>query len=101
MTDINEKIKQKKEEIENYQGVLDRYGSGRWMDQGRRRLAELKEQLVALQASASSPVIQPDPVSVNPLTAQAKIIAEDNTSKNGGQSSSEKSSAEKPTVKPK
>ncbi len=41
-------IEQKRAEIEHYQGVLDRYQSGRWYDQGRRHMAELKAELEAL-----------------------------------------------------
>lgn len=43
-----EKIAAKKAEIAHYEGVLERYGSGRWLDQGRRHLQELKDELVAL-----------------------------------------------------
>lgn len=45
---IEEKIAAKKAEIEHYEGVLARYGSGRWLDMGRRHLAELKEELSEL-----------------------------------------------------
>ena len=31
-----EAVAAKKAEIEHYEGVLQRYGSGRWLDQGRR-----------------------------------------------------------------
>lgn len=44
-----DKIEAKKKEIEHYEGVLERYGSGRWLDMGRRHLAELKAELVELE----------------------------------------------------
>lgn len=39
------RIEEKKAEIEHYKGVLERYGSGRWYDQGRRHLEELEREL--------------------------------------------------------
>ena len=48
--DLGEKIAVKEAEIEHYKGVLDRYGSGRWLDMGRRHLAELEAELTQLQA---------------------------------------------------
>lgn len=55
---LAEQIRQKQAEILHYEGVLERYGSGRWMDMGRRHLAELREQLAVLQQQSvsSSPV---------------------------------------------
>lgn len=47
-----EAVAAKKAEIEHYEGVLERYGSGRWLDQGRRHLAELKEELDVLLREA-------------------------------------------------
>lgn len=44
-----EAIAAKKREIEHYEGVLERYGSGRWLDMGRRHLADLKEELSKLE----------------------------------------------------
>ena len=44
-----EAVTAKKAEIEHYEGVLERYGSGRWLDQGRRHLADLKEELRVLE----------------------------------------------------
>ena len=44
-----EAVAAKKAEIEHYQGVLQRYGSGRWLDQGRRHLADLKEELLEIE----------------------------------------------------
>lgn len=41
-------IEKKKNEIEHYKGVLDRYGSGRWMSMGRRHLEDLEIELAAL-----------------------------------------------------
>ena len=41
---LNE-IEKKKAEILHYEGVLERYGSGRWLDMGRRHMEELKEEL--------------------------------------------------------
>ena len=49
MNDVN-KIEEKKAQIEHYKGVLARYGSGRWMDMGRRHLAELEAELEVLIA---------------------------------------------------
>lgn len=46
--DILQLIDKKKNEIEHYKGVLDRYGSGRWMSMGRRRLEDLEIELAAL-----------------------------------------------------
>lgn len=40
-----EKVAAKKAEIEHYKGVLERYRSGRWLDQGRRHLADLEKEL--------------------------------------------------------
>jgi hypothetical protein len=47
-------IEEKKKEIEHYEGVLERYGAGRWMDQGRRHLAELKNELKVLEECSQS-----------------------------------------------
>ena len=44
-----EKVAAKKAEIEHYKGVLERYGSGRWLDQGRRHLVELEKELESLE----------------------------------------------------
>lgn len=51
---IDKEIEDKEKEIEHYKGVLDRYvskphGTLRWLDQGRRHLQELEEQLKELQ----------------------------------------------------
>jgi hypothetical protein len=51
---MNEKIEAKKAEIANYERILREYQSGRWMDMGRRRLAELKAELVALETEATT-----------------------------------------------
>lgn len=57
MEDITTKIHNKKVEIENYQGCLDRYfqekGRGRWYDMGRRRLDELNRELDILIQEAN------------------------------------------------
>ncbi len=46
-------IAEKEAEIVHYIGVLERYqassASGRWYDQGRRHLEDLKAELAALQ----------------------------------------------------
>lgn len=47
-TSLTEQINLKRLEIEHYKGVLHRYGSGRWLDMGRRHLAELESELDAL-----------------------------------------------------
>lgn len=46
---MNEAIEKKKAEILNYERILHEYGSGRWLDQGRRHLASLKEELRQLE----------------------------------------------------
>ena len=46
---ITEEIQNKIKEIEHYKGVLERYGSGRWTDMGRRHLTELQAQLKLLE----------------------------------------------------
>lgn len=42
-------IEAKRQEIEHYKGVLERYQSGRWLDMGRRHLEELEAELVELE----------------------------------------------------
>ncbi len=53
MMKTNEQIAAKKAEIEHYDGVLDRYWESnrtcRWLDQGRRHLEGLKEELRLLE----------------------------------------------------
>lgn len=49
--DLATRVAKKKEEIERYKGILDRYGSGRWMSMGRRRLEELEQELKHLMDS--------------------------------------------------
>lgn len=51
---MNEAIEKKKAEILDYERILHEYGSGRWLDQGRRHLASLKEELRQLEDEASS-----------------------------------------------
>ena len=51
---IDKEIEEKEKEIAHYKGVLYRYvskthGSLRWLNQGRRHLEELEEQLKELQ----------------------------------------------------
>ena len=46
---IMKTIEEKKKEIEDYKGVLERYGMGRWRDMGRRHLDDLKEELRILE----------------------------------------------------
>lgn len=48
MTDINEQITAKEADIRNYERILSEY-YGRWYDQGRRHLAELRQELKALE----------------------------------------------------
>lgn len=43
--DLATRVAKKRKEIENYEGVLDRYGRGRWYNSGRRRLEELQKEL--------------------------------------------------------
>lgn len=45
-----EKIEEKKKEIENYEGILSKY-YGRWNDYGRRSLERLKAELKELEES--------------------------------------------------
>lgn len=47
-----EKIAAKAAEVVHYEGVLERYGSGRWLDMGRRHLAELKRELQELRSQS-------------------------------------------------
>lgn len=47
-----EKIAAKAAEVAHYEGVLERYGSGRWLDQGRRHLAALNEELRVLRSQS-------------------------------------------------
>lgn len=49
MNKKEEAVTAKKAEIERYEGVLSRYEHGRWLDQGRRHLAQLKEELRILE----------------------------------------------------
>ena len=53
---MKKKIEEKKKEIEHYEGVLERYGMGRWRDQGRRHLADLKNELKALEEQSSQSI---------------------------------------------
>ena len=53
----NEKIKQKQDEIKNYERILREYGSGRWYDQGRRHLASLKKELEELEKPPTPPPV--------------------------------------------
>ena len=46
---LNEKIKAKQAEITDYERILREYGSGRWLDMGRRHLAELNAELKSLE----------------------------------------------------
>lgn len=43
--ELSKEIEKKKAEILHYEGVLERYGSGRWLDMGRRHMEDLKEEL--------------------------------------------------------
>lgn len=45
---IEKKIEDKQKEIEHYKGVLQRYGSGRWLNQGLRHLKQLETELSEL-----------------------------------------------------
>ena len=52
MTDLDAlrvAVEKKRAEVVHYQGVLDRYMAGRWLDQGRRHHADLKAELAALE----------------------------------------------------
>lgn len=57
-TDIVEKITAKQAEIANYERILQGY-RGRWYDQGRRHLEELKAELSALE---HGPLIKDEPL---------------------------------------
>lgn len=52
--DIATRVAKKKEEIEHYKGVLDRYhqkhGNGRWFMSGKTHLEELETELAELLA---------------------------------------------------
>jgi len=48
--DLATRVAEKKQEIENYKGILARYGSGRWLSQGRRHLEELEHELITLES---------------------------------------------------
>lgn len=54
LMNIEKSIEEKKKEIDHYEGVLDRYGHGRWRNQGLRHLEDLQEQLRKLQEEASN-----------------------------------------------
>jgi hypothetical protein len=56
-----EEIVAKQKEIEHYEGVLERYQSGRWLDQGRRHLTDLKEELRVLEENAGKHEVCPSP----------------------------------------
>lgn len=49
-------VEAKKKEVEHYEGVLQRYGAGRWYDQGRRHLEDLKNELKALEETCSQSI---------------------------------------------
>lgn len=51
-----EAVAAKKAEILHYEGVLERYGSGRWLDMGRRHLADLKEELSKLEENCDNEI---------------------------------------------
>lgn len=54
---MNAEIEAKEKEIEEYKLLLVRYresSSGRWLDLGCRRLAELKDELAVLKIKNSS-----------------------------------------------
>jgi hypothetical protein len=44
-----EAIAAKKREIERYDEILQKYRASRWYDQGRRHMADLKEELRLLE----------------------------------------------------
>lgn len=52
---LSQRIAAKQAEVSNYERILREYQSGRWYDQGRRRLAELKRELADLEASCDNP----------------------------------------------
>lgn len=47
--DLATRVAEKEAEIEHYKGCLERYGPGRWANAGKRHLAELEQELKALQ----------------------------------------------------
>lgn len=48
--ELEQAIGAKAAEVKHYEGVVERYGHGRWTDMGLRRLAELRQELAALEA---------------------------------------------------
>ena len=62
---LQQEIEKKQQDIENYKGVLERYGHGRWYNLGRRNLEEKEEELKKLQAQL------PD---TNPFEPQARVV---------------------------
>jgi len=47
--DLATRVAEKEAEILHYKGVLERYRAGRWMNQGKRHLADLEQELKELQ----------------------------------------------------
>lgn len=48
-------VEAKRAEVAHYERVLRDYRSGRWMDAGRRRLAQLRQELAVLEAGCAPP----------------------------------------------
>ena len=51
---LQQEIEKKQQEIENYKGVLERYGRGRWYNLGCRNLEEKVQELKRLQEQLPS-----------------------------------------------
>lgn len=47
--DFATRVADKEAEIEHYKGVLERYGTGRWLSMGKRHLEELELELKELK----------------------------------------------------
>ena len=56
---LQQEIEKKQQDIENYKGILDRYGSGRWYNLGRRNLEDKEQELKVLQEKLASQSPEP------------------------------------------
>lgn len=51
---LAERLEAKRAETKNYERILSQNGQSRWYDQGRRRLATLRDELQALEQEAGA-----------------------------------------------
>lgn len=51
--DVKRRLEAKRLEVVNYERILDAY-RGRWYDMGRRHLASLREELLALETELAA-----------------------------------------------